>query len=478
MKREELIDEMWKADDQTFLRFLMGNNEKYNLAKYFFHTHTDYGSPKDAILTAKQYVTVAKEMGAKAISITDHGTMYGVIPLYNECVEAGLKLILGVEFYVCDTIEDKKRSKHTRLHLCGYAVNPQGYKALANMVTLSNNRVISFKSKDVNGNTTSIMYPCISKKILESVIGPGTPGHGNVILTSACISGVLTGLAKANEENKKNLELVKNHVDSGKKAMDMLLFTEKALDQIEKDKEVYTALAKKNYKKRRQALAKNPNPEEEAILEKEEEESKEATQKLKELQGLRKEAKSKNTAAQKELDSLTKVKFCDVESFKRYLVSEEKEVRALESEIIPTEKLASQFEKEALWYDNLAGHGNWYIEIQNHHMDEEKLFMPALVEIAHKHHIPLIAANDAHMAKKEDCIARKFVNSLRFNKWEEPSIADKEVYLKDDVSLFKILAEIVGNQAAWEAMKNREIIANRCNCQLTKEPRYPKFTEA
>lgn len=51
-ERQQLIDYMWNANELNYRRFLENpDNEKFELAQYFFHTHTDYGSPKDAILT-------------------------------------------------------------------------------------------------------------------------------------------------------------------------------------------------------------------------------------------------------------------------------------------------------------------------------------------------------------------------------------------------------------------------------------------
>ncbi|MBQ6855991.1 MAG: PHP domain-containing protein [Lachnospiraceae bacterium] len=473
MDRKTLIQNMWDADEESYLRFL--NNEKnkeYNLAKYFFHTHTDYGSPKDAILTVKDYVKKAKEMGAKAISITDHGTMYAVHPLYQECKKNDIKLIIGVEFYVCDTVEDKGRKKHTRLHLCGYAKNKEGYLALSRLITESNERIIIIHTQD--GDLT---YPCISKKLLEQYIGPGSDGHGNVFLTSACIGGVLTGISMANETVRLNIEDLEKKTKMQKEALDKLKFAERAMEKAEKEKAELTLIANKIYTKRKQALKRNPDPLEEQKILQEEEESRKAALRIKEINAVIKQAKHMKSENQKVIDTATKIKYCEIETADRFIKNAEQELMQLQSELVPENYLVSKFSEEALWYDHLAGHGNWYIELQYHGLPAEKRFMPHLVRIAKEHDIPLLAANDAHMADKEDAIIRKYVNALRFNKWEGLEVGDEEMYLKDDVSLFHSLAGCVGSEAAWNAMKNREMVAFLCNVDLKKEAHYPMYID-
>jgi len=40
------------------------------------------------------------DQGMKSLAITDHGSMYGVIPFYAAAKKAGIKPIIGVEAYV------------------------------------------------------------------------------------------------------------------------------------------------------------------------------------------------------------------------------------------------------------------------------------------------------------------------------------------------------------------------------------------
>lgn len=52
------------------------------------HVHTEY-SLLDGACKIKELVKLAASLGQKAIAITDHGVMYGVIDFYKACNAAG-----------------------------------------------------------------------------------------------------------------------------------------------------------------------------------------------------------------------------------------------------------------------------------------------------------------------------------------------------------------------------------------------------
>ena len=54
------------------------------------HCHTDQ-SLKDGAQTVKQLVTRAKEMGASAVTLTDHGVLTGTYEFLAECKKAEIK---------------------------------------------------------------------------------------------------------------------------------------------------------------------------------------------------------------------------------------------------------------------------------------------------------------------------------------------------------------------------------------------------
>ena len=90
------------------------------------HVHSHY-SLLDGVGKIDELIDIAKEHNAPAIALTDHGVMYGAIEFYQKCRKAGIKPIIGVEFYVAPTSRYDKRSQIERsYHLILLAKNDIG----------------------------------------------------------------------------------------------------------------------------------------------------------------------------------------------------------------------------------------------------------------------------------------------------------------------------------------------------------------
>ena len=63
------------------------------------HIHSEF-SLLDGANRIKDLPVRAKELGMKAMAITDHGVMYGAIDFYKACKKEGIKPIIGCEVYV------------------------------------------------------------------------------------------------------------------------------------------------------------------------------------------------------------------------------------------------------------------------------------------------------------------------------------------------------------------------------------------
>ena len=101
------------------------------------HTHTEY-SMLDGISRIPDLVNRTRELGMDAASITDHGSLYGVVDFYSECVEAGIKPIVGCELYVAHgSRHDRTPNERTANHLVLIARDNTGYRNLLQLVTLS-----------------------------------------------------------------------------------------------------------------------------------------------------------------------------------------------------------------------------------------------------------------------------------------------------------------------------------------------------
>ena len=53
-------------------------------------------------------------------------------------------------------------------------------------------------------------------------------------------------------------------------------------------------------------------------------------------------------------------------------------------------------------YDEMYGHGNFFIELQNHRLPEQARIQDGLLRIAHELKLPLVATNDSHYLCKGD----------------------------------------------------------------------------
>ncbi|WP_274364938.1 DNA polymerase III subunit alpha [Paenibacillus thermotolerans] len=95
------------------------------------HVHSEY-SLLDGAARVKDLAKRAASLGMSALALTDHGVVYGAVPFYKACLEAGVKPILGCEFYVAGTsMKDKSpREDNPTYHLVLLAKNNEGYRNL------------------------------------------------------------------------------------------------------------------------------------------------------------------------------------------------------------------------------------------------------------------------------------------------------------------------------------------------------------
>ena len=156
------------------------------------HVHTEY-SLLDGAIRVADLVNFAKENNMPAVAITDHGVMYGDMELYTTAKEAGIKPILGCEFYVHDgDIEEHDKNNNPCYHLVLLAKDKAGY---ANIIKLTS--VAWCKGRYVK--------PRINWELIKE-------HHEGLICLSACLGGeVLQHLIKNEVEKAK--EVAKRYKD-------------------------------------------------------------------------------------------------------------------------------------------------------------------------------------------------------------------------------------------------------------------------
>ncbi|MFI3226682.1 MAG: DNA polymerase III subunit alpha [Clostridia bacterium] len=134
------------------------------------HLHTEY-SLLDGACRIKELPKYAKELGQKAIAITDHGVMYGAIDFYNACKAEGIKPIIGCEVYVAPRKNTDKvfEIDNANNHMVLLCKNEIGYRNLIHMV--SDGYVNGFYNR-----------PRIDLDLLRE-------HHEGLICMSACLAG-------------------------------------------------------------------------------------------------------------------------------------------------------------------------------------------------------------------------------------------------------------------------------------------------
>ena len=92
------------------------------------HLHTEYSILDGATRVDKLFAR-AKELGQKAVAITDHGNMFATLYFAEEAKKAGVKAIIGCEMYMTDdyTVKNKETVTEHLILLCKDRV---GYKNL------------------------------------------------------------------------------------------------------------------------------------------------------------------------------------------------------------------------------------------------------------------------------------------------------------------------------------------------------------
>ena len=92
----------------------------------------------EGAIRVKELVSRTKELGMKAVAITDHGNMHGAIDFYKKAKDAGVQAILGCELPVGFAFPGDKPDKHGRhrgYHLPLLAASEEGYKNLIALVS-------------------------------------------------------------------------------------------------------------------------------------------------------------------------------------------------------------------------------------------------------------------------------------------------------------------------------------------------------
>lgn len=130
--------------------------------------------------------------------------------------------------------------------------------------------------------------------------------------------------------------------------------------------------------------------------------------------------------------------------------------------------------KVAKWYSDTFGKGNYYLEIQNHGLDDQLRINPQLINLSKELGIPLVATNDAHYVDKTDAKMQQVLICIQTNHTvgEDTGLefGTQEFYLKSEEEMLQAFPECP------EAVENTAKIAEMCNVDFefgkTKLPHF------
>jgi len=133
------------------------------------HVHSHY-SMLDGAIRIDDLIQRALDYNMKAVALTDHGAMFGALEFYDKATQAGIKPIVGCEFYIAQKSRlIKNQNAGQNFHIVLLAMDLTGYKNLMKLATIAQIEGFYYK-------------PRIDNELL-------TKHHEGLIALSACLHG-------------------------------------------------------------------------------------------------------------------------------------------------------------------------------------------------------------------------------------------------------------------------------------------------
>ncbi|MBO7309788.1 MAG: DNA polymerase III subunit alpha [Clostridia bacterium] len=144
---------------------------------------------------------------------------------------------------------------------------------------------------------------------------------------------------------------------------------------------------------------------------------------------------------------------------------------------IPSLLSAGEYDEAVRYAKSLSdifGKDNFYIELQNHGLNEQIQIIPMLVRLAEECDLPLVATNDCHYLRRENAQTQAVLMCIQTN----TSITEgRPIGFETDEFYYKTSAEMKMIFSKYEgAIENTVKIAERCNFEfLFDVPKLPAF---
>ena len=508
------------------------------------HVHSE-ASYRDAVNTVDEIVNAAIRQGRNAFAITDHGNqmrlfhgfkartkaekqalqkaleqagvhsdeiktilgtigqtdsircptdkMWPWVEKYGECfiqaVKSSPQYVPGIELYFQPEKNDKDNMAY---HIVLYATDWEGQKCLFLIENLA----------QLNKNKSGM--PRTTWADLERFVGPGTPGHGHIIATSACVAGYIPAIllrrwTLADKQNALQQKLECENIpytetdkaaaeEAEAKAKEDLSQAKKALSAARKaTKTDYTAKLEKARAKVDKLAEKEAADGQLSFIGFGAEMTSPDLEKAKAALAELESKAAESASAKKKLPDYVRdveAKQSIWEQAKAYTAMVEKSLRpyekykeafdALEQEKAALGDLEQEAAAAALRFEELFGKGHFYIELQNHNIAKETIARRMLYKLIRTTGVPPTVANDVHYCQKGDKRKRDIIAAMRFNR----SVRDFEDEEGMDQLYFKSTEDMaaLGDDELWAlGMENTNRIAEACNVYYHKQMHLPTF---
>ncbi len=129
----------------------------------------------------------------------------------------------------------------------------------------------------------------------------------------------------------------------------------------------------------------------------------------------------------------------------------------------------------ALRYREIFGEGNFFLELQDHGLPEQKRVNPQIIRLSRETGIPLVCTNDCHYIAPEDSKMHHVLICIQTGRTVEDEgtleFGSEEFYLKSQEEMAALFPDVP------EAIENTGKIADRCNVELEfGKTKLPAFT--
>lgn len=156
------------------------------------HTHTEY-SFLDGACRIGPLLDRAKELNMRAMAITDHGDMCGVIEFYKEAKARGIKPLIGCEIYVAakDMNVKSHENCNTTHHLVLIAKNMTGYRNLIKVVSAGfldgfyYKPRVDFSVLQQHAEGLICLSACLAGEIPQAIVN-GNEGRAKELIAQYC----------------------------------------------------------------------------------------------------------------------------------------------------------------------------------------------------------------------------------------------------------------------------------------------------